>query len=158
MLNGLEYGGTALLNIVIDGGSIFPDDLQEEVVEMVVPEGGGEPIRTVTTAGPTQAQVLQYNKDIDQWNLLNSKAKFLLYTSCEEGPREAVEDEQFATDRWRRLQARYQESGFAQRRNKMKLLQKTTIANSENSVEKYVENIRTRAKDIKKMGAGIDEW
>ena len=54
MLNRLEYGGIALLNIVIDGGSIFLDDLLVEVVDIVVPEGGGEPIRTVTTAGPIQ--------------------------------------------------------------------------------------------------------
>ena len=95
----MEYGGTALLNIVIDRGSIFPDDLPVEVVDIVVPEGGGEPIRTVTITGPIQAQTLQYNKDINQWNLLNSKAKSLLYISYKEGPREAVKDEQFATDR-----------------------------------------------------------
>ena len=64
-----------------------------------MPEGGGELIRTVTTAGPIQAQILQYNKDVNQWNLLNSKAKSLLYISCKEGPREVIKNEQFATDR-----------------------------------------------------------
>ena len=52
MLNKLEYGGIVLLNIVIDRGSIFPDDLLVEVIDIVVPEGGGELIRTVTTTGP----------------------------------------------------------------------------------------------------------
>ena len=50
MLNGLEYGGIALLNMVVDGGTIFLDDLPEEVVEMVVPEGGGEPITSTNGA------------------------------------------------------------------------------------------------------------
>ena len=63
---------------------------------MLVPEGGGEAVRTVVTAGPTQAQIVQYNIDLALWNEVNSQAKSLIYTMCEDGAREAVEDERYA--------------------------------------------------------------
>ena len=106
ILSALEYGGIALLNVVVDGRNVFPDDLPVETTAMLVPEGGGEAVRTITTAGPTQAQIVQYNNDLALWNELNSQAKSLIYTMCEDGAREAVEDDNYATDRWIRLEVR----------------------------------------------------
>ena len=76
---------------------------------------------------------------------------------CEDKPAEAVEDEEIAMNRWVKLQTDDTDSGFVHRFTKLQELW-TTMSSSNNSIETYVANIRTKSQDLKRMGAPIDSW
>ena len=61
-------------------------------------------------------------------------------------------------NRWPKLQTEYSDSGFVLRFTKLKELWAATMASSGNSMETYVANVRSKAKDLKRMGAGIEDW
>ena len=112
----------------------------------------------IDVAGPTEAQVRQFNTEHDHWMDLNSQTMELIYTMCEDKPREYIEDEEYAQNRWIKLETHYQSSGFTLRFTKYKEFIHTTMANSDNSIESYCTNLRSRARELKKMNASISEW
>ena len=135
----------------------FPVDLS--IKETVAKEQADDFIRNrVVTSGPIQDQVRAYQTEMSVWEDLNNQASELIYNKCEDKPAENIEDEQFATNRWVRLQTDYFDSGFVLRFSKLQNLWGTTMTNSSNSIKTYVVNIRIRAKDLKRMGVAIDEW
>lgn len=77
---------------------------------------------------------------------------------CDEKPAEAIEDNDMAISRWTKLQTTYSDSNFVLRFTKLQELWKTSLSTSANSVETYVVNIRTKAKDLKRMRAPIEDW
>ena len=76
--------------------------------------------KVIDKAGPTEAQVLKYAADFDHWTDLNTQAMELIYTICEEKPAESIEEEEWATQRWVKLESQYQDSGFTLRFTKYK--------------------------------------
>lgn len=92
------------------------------------------------------------------WTSLNNHASGLIYSMCEETPAESIEDEKIAINRWQHLKKKYTDSGFVARHIKLQELWSTSLASSSNSIESYIANIRTRSKDLKRMGAPIDQW
>lgn len=155
MKSALKFNG--LWKIVEQGLETFPADLpvQETVAEQ---QSDGTIRNRITREGPTEAQVNTYQAEMKTWKGLNNQASELIYTKCEEKPAEAIEDEEFATNRWVKLQTDYSDSGFVLRITRLQELWTTTMANSNNSIETYTANIRTRSKNLKRMGAPIDEW
>ena len=146
MKSALEFSG--LWDIVEQGPQMFPDDL---------PKGQTDAQGRVTR-GPTEGQVRKYDSNLKEWNTLNSQASELIYSMCEEKPAEAIKEEEIATNRWHKLERDYVNSGFVLRSIKLQELWATTLASSNNSIEVYVANIRTKSKDLKRMGAPIADW
>ena len=81
----------------------------------------------------------------------------LIYTIYKEKLAESIKEEEQATQRWVKLESQYQDSGFTLRFTKYKQFIYTTIANSDNNVETYYTNIRSRARELKKINAVVDE-
>ena len=77
---------------------------------------------------------------------------------CEDKLAEAVEDEEIAMNRWVKLQTDDTDSGFVLRFTQLQELWNTTMSSSNNSIETYIANIRTKSKDLRRMGAPIDSW
>ena len=137
MRSALKYSG--LWQIVESGRKLFPNDLSVE-------------------PPPTEEQVTAYQKSITSWKDLNNQAAELIYSMCEEKPAEAIEDVDLAMSRWNKLEEDYTDSGFVSKFTKLEELWSTSLGNSGNSMETYIANIRTKSKDLKRMGAPIDEW
>ena len=137
MKSALKYSG--LWEIVEDGSAMFPEDLP-------------------TAPAPTEAQALAYQEAVKVWKNLNNQASELIYSMCEDKPSEAIEDVEVAQHRWDKLETDYTDSGFVLRFTKLQDLWSTTLSGSGNSIETYVANIRTKSKDLKRMGAPIDDW
>ena len=143
---------------VVEDLSTFPDDLPKEVSHVVAATADRPEETVIDTPGPTEAQIKQYDTDINNFKDLNSQASELIYSMCEDKPREYIEDEEFAADRWINLENHYQDSGFTLRFTKYKQFIHTTMANSDNNIETYCTNLRSRARELKKMDAKLDEW
>ena len=62
---------------------------------------------------------------------LNSQTMELIYTMCDDNPREYIEDEEYAQGRWIKLENHYQSSGFTLRFTEYKEFIHTTTANSD---------------------------
>lgn len=118
---------------------MLPDDLPEDPI-------------------PTNEQLLAYQAEIKAWEGLNNQAAALIYSMCEDGPAESIEDEEVAMNRWIKLQTDYTDTGFVLRFTKLQELWNTTLSSSNGSVETYIANIRTKSKDLERMGAPIDSW
>lgn len=155
MKSALKYCG--LWDVVEQGSALFPDDLLEEVIVTDTLADGTHRTRT-TVPGLTNQQVLRYETDIKAWKDLNNQASELIYSMCEDKPVEVIEDEEVAIMRWIKLQNDYTDSGFVLRFTKLQELWNITMANSNNSIETYIANIRIKSKDLKRMGALIDGW
>ena len=157
MKSALRY--SRLWEIVERGLEIYPAELPEERshVERANEEHPEDRV-VIDQAGPTEAQTRQFSADHDHWMDLNSQTMELIYTMCEDKPREYIEDEEFAQDRWTKLENHYQSSGFTLRFTKYKEFIHTTMANSDNSIESYCTNLRSRSRELKKMNAPISEW
>ena len=150
-------GFSRLWDVVKEGINIFPNNLQEE--EFVMEQRpDGVPQKRITKPGPTDAQALAYQADVNAWKDLNNQAMELILSMCEKKPAEVIKDEQYAVDLWAKLESQYIDCSFAHRRTKLKELRATTLSSSNNSVETYIANIRTISKDLKRMGAPIDDW
>ena len=137
MKSALKY--CSLWDIVNQGLTLFPDNLP-------------------TNPQPTNEQVLAYNAAMKTWKDFNSQASELIYSMCEDKPAEAIEDKEITMNQWIKLQTDYTNSGFVLRFTKLQELWTTTMSSSNNSIETYVANIRTKSKDLKRMGAPIDSW
>lgn len=77
---------------------------------------------------------------------------------CDEKPAEVIEDDNMTISRWIKLQTIYSDFGFVLRFIKLQKLWITFLSISVNSVEIYIVNIRTKAKDLKRMEASIEDW
>ena len=155
MRSALKYCG--LWDIVEQGIGMFPEDLPERQSEEERLADGT--IRTrVIVHGPSNEQVLAYQADMKVWKEVNNQASELIYSMCEDKPAEAIEDDEVAMNRWTKLESQYVDSGFVLRFTKLQELWNTTLSSSNNSIETYIANIRTKSKDLKRMGATIDSW
>lgn len=137
MKSALKYSG--LWKIVEEGIASFPDDLPID-------------------PAPSNTQVEAYNMKMKAWKDINNQASELIYSMCEDNPADAIEDETVAMNRWAKLEGNYTDSGFVLRFTKLQELWSTTFSTSGNSIETYVANIRTKSKDLNRMGAKIDDW
>ena len=135
MKSALKYSG--LWEIVDQGLAKFPEDLPEDAEE---------------------AAVLTYQTDLKAWNEVNNQAAELIYSMCEEKPAEAIEDINTAISRWLKLQDDYTETGFIPRFTKFQELRITTLASSNNSIKTYIANIYTKSRDLKRIGAPVEDW
>ena len=113
---------------------------------------------TQTQHVATQEEALAYQAALKQWKNLNNQAAELIYSMCTEKPADSIEDEPIARNRWLSLEIDYMDSGFVLRFTKLQDLWTTTLTSSNGSIETYVANLRTKAKDLKRMGAQIDDW
>ena len=77
---------------------------------------------------------------------------------CDEKPAEAIEDNNMTINRWIKLQTIYSNSGFILRFTKLQELWTISLSISVNLIETYIANIRTKAKDLKRMRAPIEDW
>lgn len=155
MKSALRYCG--LWEVTEVGLEVFPDDLPVEEIQEETLQDGTVRRRTIK-AGPTNAEILVFQKGVKDWKDLNNQAAELIYSMCEEKPKEAIEEEEYAMNRWLKLQTNYQDSGFVLRFTKLQELWLTSMTSSSNSMETYIANLRTKSKDLKRMGAPIDEW
>ena len=140
MKSALKYSG--LWQIVEQGNDTHPDDLP-------------------TDPAPTVAATRAHEASVKAWNEVNNKAAALIYSMCEENPAVAIEDEDVAQNRWEKLEKDYTDytnPRFVLRFIKLEELWSTSLGSSGNSIETYVANIRTQSKDLKRMGAKIDDW
>lgn len=137
MKSALKYSG--LWKIVEDGMNVFPTDLPEDPV-------------------PTKVQIIAYQANVKTWKELNTQAMELIYSMCEDKPSDVIEDQTYATSRWLKLKSEYQDSGFVLRFITLQELWAINLSCSNNSIETYISNIRTKSKDLKRMGAPIDAW
>ena len=156
MKSALKYSG--LWDIVEQGHELLPDDLPQE--EFVMETGVDEqpPVKRVTKPGPSREEVKEYQNDLKKWKDLNNQASELIYTMCDNRPKEAIEDVEHAMSRWTKLESNYMDTGFVLRFTKLQELWSTTLISSSGSIEAYVANIRAKSKDLQRMGAAIDEW
>ena len=95
---------------------------------------------------------------VTAWKTMNAQAGGLIHSMCEEKPAEKIEDLPTATERWMKLKMDYTSSGFVDRLTKLEDLWHLRPNGSENSIETYIANIRSKAKELKEMGSPIDEW
>ena len=156
MKSALRY--SRLWDIVDHGVNMLPDDMPEEESHMEAAANGQPERKVIDKPGPTETQVKQYETSLEHWKDLNSQAMELIYAMCENEPREYVEDEEWATNRWVKLESHYQDLRFKVRFTKYKQFIHTTMANSDNDIETYCTNLRSRARELKKMNAAIDQW
>ena len=146
-----------LWDVVDQGTRLLPANLpEEELGHETTPQG--EERTWVITPGPTPDEILAYQKAVESWKDLNSQAAELIYTMCEDIPAEAIEETDSAAKRWHQLAKDYSDSGFVLRFTKLQELWNTTLSSSGNSIETYVANIRTKAKELERMGAPVEEW
>lgn len=154
MKSALKYSG--LWDVVEQGVELLPEDLPlQRTVQQTLADGT---VQNQIIPGPTNAEVLAYDAAVKAWKDLNNQATELIYSMCEEKPAEAIEDIEHATNRWVQLETDYTDSGFVLRYTKLQELWTTTLISSGNSIETYIANIRTKSKDLKRMGAPIDSW
>lgn len=137
MKSALKYSG--LWQIVEEGNDIYPGDLPTEPV-------------------PTMPQARTHDAALKSWKDLNNQAAELIYLMCEDKPAEAIEEEDVSQNRWQKLETDYTDSGLVLRFTKLQESWSTSLGSSGNSIETYVANIRTKSKDLKRMGAKIDDW
>ena len=155
MKSALKYN--RLWDIVEKGVELLPEEPPKEKSHMEQGAEGEQPRRVIDQPGPTVQEALKYKEALDEFQDQNSQAAELIYAMCEDKPAEYIKDDEWATNRWITLQSHYMDSGFTLRFTKYKEFIHTTMANSDNNVETYCTNIRSRARELKKMNAGIDE-
>ncbi|KAM0800675.1 hypothetical protein BDR22DRAFT_243056 [Usnea florida] len=104
-----------LRDIVENGLEMFPADLpvEQSHVEPATEERPEQVV--IDSPGPTEQQTRKYKADLDSWHDQNSQASELIYAMCEDKPREYIEDDEFASNRWINLESHYQDSGFTLR-------------------------------------------
>ena len=101
---------------------------------------------------PTNEHLLADRAETKVWKERNNQAAALIYSMCEDGPAESIEDEEAAMNRWIRLQTDYTDTGFVLRFTKLQELWNTTLYSSNSSVESYIANLRAKSEDLRTYG------
>ena len=109
-------------------------------------------------ANATPEQLQAHQTAVTAWKTMNAQAGGLIHSMCEEIPADKIEDLPTATERWMKLKMDYTSSGFVNRFTKLEDLWYLRPSGSENSIETYVANIRSKAGELKEMGSPIEEW
>jgi len=138
---------------VVKDDARYPQSLLEEQGDC---NDDGKPI--VTRKAPTSQEWAKIEDEQVRWKKQNAKVRALIMHKCEEWPRDVIEDVDTAHEQWSKLQELCQDSGFASRHYTLQELLCTSLTSCGNSVDTYVMTIQAKAKDLKKMNAGIPEW
>ena len=109
-------------------------------------------------ANATPEQLQTHQTAVATWKTMNAEAGGLIHSMCEEKPADKIEDLSTATERWMKLKTDYISSGFVNRLTKLEDLWHLRPNGSENSIETYIANIRSKAEQLKEMGSPISEW
>ncbi|CAF9916357.1 hypothetical protein IMSHALPRED_003053 [Imshaugia aleurites] len=153
MKSALKY--SRLWDVVEQGHALLSDDSSGKQTVQEQQQDGTVTVRVIV---PIPEQVLTYESSLKEWKKLNNQAAELIYTMCEDQPAESIEDVDGAMNRWTKLESDYMDSGFVLRFTKLQELWNTTLLSCNGSIQTYVANIRTKSEELKRMGAGIDEW
>lgn len=138
----------------LDYQQSYPNDLPEEQFVME----GDPPVKRITVAGPSDAAIRAHKLLQKEWAAKNNKASQLILSKCNDRTSDHIEDEELASNMWITLENLYMDSGFTSRHTLLQQLMATTISSCDNSVETYTTTIRSKAKDLRRMGATLDDW
>ncbi len=103
----------------------------------------------------TQEQQQLYQATMVEWRRYNAQAMALIHSMCEEKPGDKITECLTAYDSWGVLQKSYTSSGYVYRYSK---LEDIWDLRCDDSMETYVADIRSKAKELQEVGYPVPEW